>query len=139
MKDVLVGRVDLVRALCAGGEELQEALADLLGFERKAEVPQPPKVDTGPGQPPEPRPEPEPAPVRIHVPFWQAHDFEAREPLAAATRPYPSSPRRRLIGPVHLPPASLASGADDPDPPAPVTPRSRTPAVASISIGPWPG
>ena len=34
-KDVLIGRVDLVRALTAGGVELQEALAGLLGFERE--------------------------------------------------------------------------------------------------------
>ena len=37
-KDVLVGRVDLVRALSAGGVELQEDIADLLGFERELAV-----------------------------------------------------------------------------------------------------
>ena len=98
MKDVLVGRVDLVRALAAGGEELQEAVANLLGLERKAEVPRPPKVDTMPGQPPEPRPGPESVPAGIDVPFWQARDFEAPS-LAAAMMPYPSSPRRRMSGP----------------------------------------
>ena len=98
MKDVLVGRVDLVRALCAGGEELQEAVADLLGFERKAEVPQPRRLGTKSGQPPEPRPEPESVPAGIDVPFWQARDFEAPS-LAAAMMPYPSSPRRRMSGP----------------------------------------
>ena len=53
MKDVFVGRVDLVRALGAGGEELQEAVADLLGFERKAEVPRAAKAWHESGQPPE--------------------------------------------------------------------------------------
>ncbi len=32
MKDVLAGRVDLVRALASGGTELQEAAAHLLGI-----------------------------------------------------------------------------------------------------------
>ena len=56
-KDVLVGRVDLVRALSAGGVELQEALADLVGFQREPAVTPPPEVDTGPGQSLGPQPE----------------------------------------------------------------------------------
>jgi len=83
MKDVLVGRVDLVRALTSGGTELQEAVAHLLGFEREEEKPPPPpppEIGTEPKRPPEPQAEPESAPIRFDVPFWQASDFEAREP-----------------------------------------------------------
>src|SRR5208337_5682269 len=81
-KDVLVGRVDLVRALRAGGVELQEALADLLGFQREPAETQPPELDTGPGQSPGTQPEvPQSTSVRIQVPFWRAHDFKALEPL----------------------------------------------------------
>ena len=94
----------------AGGEELQEAVADLLGFERKAEVPRPPKVDTMPGQPPEPRPEPEPVLAGIDVPFWQARDFEAREPRRGDDA-IPVEPAPANVRPVSLPSASLASGA----------------------------
>ena len=108
-KDVLVGRVDLVRALSAGGVELQEALADLLGFEREI---QSLEIDTGPGQPVGPRPVAPPAtPVRVQVPFWQAHDFEALKPLGG-DETIPVEPAPPLIEPVHMPPASLASSAE---------------------------
>ncbi len=108
-KDVLVGRVDLVRALSAGGVELQEALADLLGFEREI---QSLEIDTGPGQPVGPPPDAPPAtPVRVQVPFWQAHDFEALKPLGG-DETIPVEPAPPLIEPVHMPPASLASGAE---------------------------
>ena len=111
MKDVLVGRVDLVRALCAGGEELQEAVADLLGFERKAEVPRAAEgLARMSGQPPEPRPEPESVPAGIDVPFWQARDFEAREPRRGDDA-IPVEPAPANVRPVSLPSASLASGA----------------------------
>ena len=111
-KDVLVGRVDLVRALSAGGVELQEALADLLGFERESAVTQSLEIDMGPEQPPEPQPDaPSATPVRVQVPFWQVHDFEALKPLGG-DETSPVEPAPPLIGPVHIPPASLASGAE---------------------------
>ncbi len=111
-KDVLVGRVDLVRALRAGGVELQEALADLLGFQREPAETQPPEIDTGPGQSPGPQPGAPPAtPLRVQVPFWRVHDFKALEPLRGdeviLVEPPPPP-----IEPVQLPPASLASGAE---------------------------
>ena len=37
MKNILTGRADLARAFVSGGEELQEALAHLLGFEAVVE------------------------------------------------------------------------------------------------------
>ncbi len=112
-KDVLVGRVDLVRALSSSGVELQEALAGLLGFEREPEVVTlPPEPGPAPGQPLEPQPEPPtPKPLLIDVPFWRAHDFESLEPLdgedLVAVEPEPPS-----IEPVALPPESLASGTE---------------------------
>src|SRR3954454_19772237 len=111
MKDVLAGRVDLVRALTSGGTELQEAVAHLLGFEREEEKPPPPQeIDTEPKRPPEPQAEPESAPIRFDVPFWQASDFEARElRLGDESRPVEPGPPKMM--PVRLPPASLASGA----------------------------
>ena len=85
MKDVLTGRVDLVRALAAGGAELQEAMARLLGLERLAPEPsetarfldkatsvvirdpivEPPALVTD-------------TPL---VPFWYADSFATHEPL----------------------------------------------------------
>jgi formylglycine-generating enzyme required for sulfatase activity len=83
MKDVLTGRVDLVRALVAGGAELQEAVARLLGLERSPQAPsetmrfldkatsvvipasiaETPVTDTSP------------------VPFWYADSFATHGPL----------------------------------------------------------
>jgi formylglycine-generating enzyme required for sulfatase activity len=85
MKDVLTGRVDLVRALAAGGAELQEAMARLLGLERLA--PEPPETIRVVGEEnapviPAPIAEP-PAPVADTplVPFWYADTFASHEPL----------------------------------------------------------
>jgi formylglycine-generating enzyme required for sulfatase activity len=112
-KDVLVGRVDLLRALSSGGIELQEALAGFLGFEREPEeVTPPPQPEPEPAQPLEPQPEsPPPNPVHVEVPFWQAHDFEAIEPLDGED-PVVDEPVPPVIEPVDLPPESLASGTE---------------------------
>jgi len=111
MKDVLAGRVDLVRALDAGGAELQDAVAALLGFEREPKPPPPPTVEPAPSPPPGPGPGPEPetTPVRIDVPFWQARDFEAREPYRP-DEPVPVEPEPAATRSVAVPSAALASG-----------------------------
>src|SRR5271157_1104373 len=133
MKDVLVGRVDLVRALAAGGEELQEAVADLLGFERKAEVPPPPKEDTVPGPQPEPRPEPESVPAGIDVPFWQARDFEAREPRRGDDDP----PARlfRVLGPQRWYRSRSDRGQAEPGPVSPRLPEEAPQAMGPVDPG----
>jgi formylglycine-generating enzyme required for sulfatase activity len=88
MKDVLTGRVDLVRALAAGGAELQEAVARLLGLEHLP--PEPLEtihvvVEERPSSIPTPMAEP---PVLIAdtplVPFWYADSFVSREHLVAS-------------------------------------------------------
>jgi formylglycine-generating enzyme required for sulfatase activity len=113
-KDVLVGRVDLVRALSAGGVELQAAVAELLGFEREPEKPElvPAPLDTASGQPQGSEPEsPAAAPVLAPVPFWRAQEFKAHEPLRSA-EPISGEPALPPFEPVHPPPAALASGAE---------------------------
>jgi formylglycine-generating enzyme required for sulfatase activity len=111
-KNALVGRVDLVRALSAGGPELQEAIADLLGFEREPVLTPPATIDVAPAllQEPEPRIA-TPIPDRVPIPFWYVREFEAHKPLHG-DKPIPEEPALPAIEPVHSPPASLASGAD---------------------------
>jgi formylglycine-generating enzyme required for sulfatase activity len=113
MKDVLVGRVDLVRALDAGGTELQDAVAQILGLQRepKPSPPPDPEPDKEPSEKWEPEIEPEPAPIVVDVPFWQAQEFEALEPRlgdeSLAVAPAPAD-----VSPVRLPSSRLAAGAD---------------------------
>ena len=82
MKDVLTGRVDLVRAFATGGTELQDAVARLLGMERLPPEPTLPVVAEGPATPPAPVAEP-PVPVvdTTPIPFWAAQSFAVLEPL----------------------------------------------------------
>jgi formylglycine-generating enzyme required for sulfatase activity len=112
MKDVMTGRVDLVRALTSGGSVLQDAVADLLGFER-AEKPPPPREEREHkpiGLPGAPVLEGAPVPMPFDVPFWQVQDFVAREPRSEdEPPPVDSAPPKKE--PVPLPPAALASGA----------------------------
>src|SRR5689334_6071907 len=114
MKDVLVGRVDLVRALSAGGAELQEAVAGFLGLERKREPPRRAAavIERRPSRGPavEPVPGHEPPPAWSDVPFWQAYHFEAREPHHGDESP-PVEPAPARVTPARLPSACLASGA----------------------------
>ncbi|MFI5457390.1 MAG: formylglycine-generating enzyme family protein [Isosphaerales bacterium] len=107
-KDVLVGRVDLVRALSAGGVELQEALADLMGFQREPVLTLPPAIETAPGQPQGSQPE---SPAHGPVPFWHVREFKAHEPLRGDEL-IPDEPALPPIEPIHAPPTSLASGAE---------------------------
>ncbi len=111
-KSALVGRVDLVRALSADGVELQEALADLLGFEREPVVSLPPTIDAAPvlSQESEPKTVTTP-PARVPIPFWYVREFKAHEPLHGDEL-IPDEPAAPPTEPVHLPPTSLASGAD---------------------------
>ena len=111
-KNALVGRVDLVRALSAGGPELQEGIADLLGFEREPVVTLPPTIEVAPALPQESEPRiATPIPDRVTIPFWYVREFKAHEPLRG-DEPIPDEPGLPAIEPVHSPPASLASGAD---------------------------
>jgi formylglycine-generating enzyme required for sulfatase activity len=114
MKDVLTGRVDLVRALAAGGAELQEAMARLLGLERLA--PEPPETIRVVGEEnapviPAPIAEP-PAPVADAplAPFWYADSFASHSPLVPGDEivspPEPTEDEEEPA--VHSP---LASGA----------------------------
>ena len=120
MKDVMVGRVDLVRALTSGGTELQDAVAHLLGFEREEETPPPPQEpEHETKRPPEPPPEPESAPIRFDVPFWLAHDFVAREPRSGdEITSRQSSTIEKSVGPVA--PGRAGIRGRDPDTTAPV-------------------
>jgi formylglycine-generating enzyme required for sulfatase activity len=90
MKDVLAGRVDLLRARRSGCPELQDVLAHLLGYERapsRQHAVRPP-----PPLPPTPQREIEAvtndrptASSSVEVPFWQPDSFEARAPMDVTT------------------------------------------------------
>jgi formylglycine-generating enzyme required for sulfatase activity len=114
MKDVLTGRVDLVRALESGGGELQEAVARLLGLEHLP--PEPPETirvvgEESPSFIPAPMAEP---PVLIAdtplVPFWYADSFAIHGPLVPGAKIVspPERPEDIAETAVH---SSLASGA----------------------------
>ena len=114
MKDVLAGRVDLVWAFGAGGKDLQEAVAHLLGLEREAPTGELPQLPPSRTRAPRPRPRrrsPSAARSRpsVVVPFWRAETFHLLEPLdpdgkpdERGRRPHRTSsslPRRANRGP----------------------------------------
>jgi formylglycine-generating enzyme required for sulfatase activity len=115
MKDVLTGRVDLVRALASGGAELQEAVARLLGLERiPAKPPEPIHVvdEEGPPTPSRvPVAEP-PSPVldKPPIPFWYADSLESLAPVPGREIVSPPERPEGDVGPaVHAPLASNAA------------------------------
>ncbi len=115
MKDVLTGRVDLVRALAAGGPEVQEAVARLLGLERLAPEPLetiPVVREQGPPVIPAPIVE-SPAPVADtpFVPFWYADSIATHQPLVLGGEIFsPAEPAEVKVEPaVHSPLASNAA------------------------------
>ncbi|MDR3638325.1 MAG: formylglycine-generating enzyme family protein [Isosphaeraceae bacterium] len=110
-KDVIVSRVDLVRAFSAGGSELQAALAAVVGFEREPLVAPLPSHDVVPDATPSAPPEPATTPVHVALTFWQARVFQAREPLRGDEQ-VSEEPRLPPMEPVALPLAALASGAE---------------------------
>jgi formylglycine-generating enzyme required for sulfatase activity len=109
----LVGRVDLVRALDAGGALLQEALADLLGYQRQPRPKRPADVVSGreDSQRVPPAPPPPPAPLQaVDLPFWLPTEFEPVLPLTAAdTSTFRPAPLQ--IKPVQIPTGRLCSDA----------------------------
>ena len=90
MKDVLTGRADLARAYLSGGDELQKAVAGLLGFESL--TPRVHRLEAGSriGVQIEPSftaaVEPEPPESTVNLPFWQPTSFQVFESAAVRLR-----------------------------------------------------
>jgi hypothetical protein len=82
MKHVLTGRVDLVRALAAGGTELQQAMARLLRMdyqEPPRAVPSAPIITGIASSSDAPITEPtRPTEDVRFIPFWYARSFEVQ-------------------------------------------------------------
>jgi formylglycine-generating enzyme required for sulfatase activity len=110
------GRADLIRALGAGGPELQEAVARLLGLE-----PLPPEP-AGPFTLPRPAPtaelrasieeSPEPAAGPRRIPYWYAKSFAVHERIAPTDQKVTAQEEEPASG-ISPPPISshsLASG-----------------------------
>ena len=88
MKDVLTGRADLARAYLSGGDELQKAVAGLLGFESL--TPRVHWLEAGSriGVQSEPSftapVEPESLESTVNLPFWQPTSFQVFESAVRA-------------------------------------------------------
>ena len=113
MKDVLTGRVDLVRALASGGSELQEAVARLLGLEPIPPQPPAPIPRLDEESPPDLNSPPPALELDTPpIPFWYAAEFESHDTIEQKPGEIVSTPEpaQEAVEPaVHAPLASDAA------------------------------